>query len=294
MCRIRTRRTIGSRLASARTITRKAAFVIGIQAGADVFANAVITVAFLGVGASHARVRAYIAAAKPIRAIIRDAVRGRRTSDTIVVLARSGPGTPAIDAFVFGIQVIRDGSTRPVCPAAFFRCCTCLAQPRTRGIATDAIHTIARRALCTQRTRRTIGLWHLDLIACARAATFARIAFVIGISAAGDSFANAVVTVPFFRVGTRHTRTGADVAAAIPVGAIVRETLVRRGTRSAIVVAANAAATAPAGAAFLVWIGIRSDVSTRAIHTATFFRGRTCRATAGTGRVATNAIDAIA
>ena len=210
-------------------------------------------------------------------------------------MARAGSRTRSAKTFVVGVRIVFDG---PACTAralAFFRRGTSLARFGAGRVTANAIDAIARCALRSYGTRGPIALRCLRLITRARTIAFTRIAFVVGIARIGNCAASAIHAATFFRCAARMTRLVADVATTNAVGAIPGKTLrLGHAWQTIVELARSIAAALPAITAFAIGIGCRSNVATRAIGAAAFFRRGTSLAASRTCRLATISINAIA
>ena len=285
--------------ASARARTSSdEAFIVGIRVVLDRTAKPVGAALLLCRRARHTRAVAGRIAAEAVDTIHRSALRRRIASRTVGEVRRVGASARAIaiavGAFIVGVGVRDDVAAGPVGSLAFFRRRASGAVAGTRVVTTNAVDAVARRALRCERAGRAVGLLGLRLIASARAAAFAGIAFIVGISAAGDVFAYAVITVTLFRIRAGFARAVADISAAEPVDAIIREALAGSRARCAVVITTNACTVTLAIAAFFVGVRLRRDVPADAIGAAALFGCRASHAIARARRIATNAVDAIA
>ena len=247
---------------------------------------------------SHAHARARGIAADAVHAIARHALRIQRARRAIGQIARNGASRCAvafaIRTFVLGIRTVHDKPAGAIGALAFFRRGARHTGARTDVIATDAIDTVAGRALRRKCACRAIGLYRLWLITETYAIASAGIAFVVRVIAARDVFTYAVIPIALFRGRAGLAPADADVSATYAVDAIVGKALARRATRRAIVVAAYGITIAPSAIAFVIRIPFGTDLAAGAIDTAAFFRSRTCHAGRSAGRIATNAVGAIA
>lgn len=132
------------------------------------------------------------------------------------------------------------------------------------------------------------------MIANAGAIAFAWIAFVVGVSAAADVAARAIVSAAFFRIGAGLAGAGADVAAAKSIDAIVGEALSCGSAGGAVVIATNAFSVALPAAAFQIWIALGANQTACSICAAAFFGGSAGHACCCACSIATDAVDAVA
>ncbi len=251
------------------------AFVVRVATADDGPADAVEAVAFFRRRACLARTSAYVAAAKSVGAIIRETLTGRGARRAVVKTTHAFAITPSNIAFAVRIEFGPDQTANSIRATAFLRRGTRLARSSTCGIATDAVDAITRRALPARYAHRSIGLWSLRLIAGAGAATFARVAFVVGISSARNGSADAIEALAFSSLRARKTHAGADVAAAESVNAIVGQTLRSGAARNAIVLLAHALTITSAHPAFFVGVLVVRNVAASPVRSASFFYSRT-------------------
>ena len=282
-------------IACARSITfAGVAFVVRIEARIDRRTNAIVTGPFFGVRTRVTRTGANVAATKPVDAIIRETLRGRRTSRSVVVTTSAiTAASTRYTTFFVGIGLRGDVSTRSVDAATFFQRRARHAIGRARRIAAKTVDTIARRALPRRYTHRAIGLRRLRLITRRGTIAFAGIAFVLQVATGSDGFAYAIVAVTLFRGGTSRAELRTDIAAANAVNAIIGQTLRLVIAGQTIVLFANARAITRARPTFVVEILVVRDESTRSVGPAAFFRRRTCHARAQTPAVATYTVRTI-
>lgn len=226
-CR-RARASIRSLYASAGSITRESTLVVGIGSGGDDAAHAVVSAPLFGCRAGITRSATKVAAANAVDAIRGQTLRRGRARQAIVGLTGSAPRTRTAGAFVVGVGVVVDRSTRAAGSLAFFRRRTCLAGSSAGVLTADAINAKARDALRGQRAHRSIELRSLLLITRSGAITFTGIAFVVGIEGIGDWSTCAVDALPLFRRAARVAILVADVAATDAIGAVIGKTLGRR------------------------------------------------------------------
>ena len=239
------------------------AFIVGVGACDDDVANTVRSLAFLGCRTAIAEPRANIVAANVIDAKTRRALGGRGAQIAIWKQGtRKGAIAFAEQAFVIGIGSGDDCATRSIGALTFLRGRTRLACFRARGIATDAICTIARGAL---RIRIACGTVRCEHRAHARSVAITARAFVVGVRVYGDEPARTIGAGTFLGCRTSITGSSAMIVAAEPVDAICGQTVRIRCARQAVVVGARATATAPAAIALVVGIRVVFDVATRSI-----------------------------
>jgi len=215
----------------------------------------------------------------------------------VVVLAKAAPITRPGVTFLVRIGVVLDVPTRSIAALTFFRRRAGQTGSRARGIATDAVDTIAGRAFRRRSTGRTIGQIHRNL-ARSCAITIAVHAFVVGIGAGNDRAARAVAALALFRRRAGQARIVARAGTTHAVDTETRCALSSRNTSRTIGQKllrgiADARAGTFAVRAFIVGIGVGRNESTNAVVARTFFRRRTRRTRAGAHIVATETIDAI-
>lgn len=270
------------------------AFIVGVLAIADMFANAVEAVSLFGRGASHAGARANVAATKPVDAIVRQALFGRGTSNAIVELALAEARTSASPAFFFRIGIVED---RGACAVDTISCFCVRAGHtgfRTCRIAAYTVDAETGRAIRSAHTRRPIGLERLRLITRAGTIAFAGNAFIVGVDVCGGEPALAIKARTLFGRAARLAQTIADVVAANAFDAIVRQTV--RGTRTGHAVVLFAMAVARTGSAetFVFGIGIVLNGAAGSIRTNPLELLRASLTNTGTSGIATDTIDAMA
>jgi len=238
--------------------------------------------------------RADIAATHAVDAIVRQTLPLVDARDAIVLLADTLTIARSAPALFVGIFVVGNVTARSVGPAAFFRRRASLTRAQAPTVATYAVGAISRLALRGRRARGTIGILGLRTrITRSRAIAFARIALVVGIRARRNIAANSIGPAAFFRRRASLTRTHADIAAAIPIDAIVGQTVRRRRASKTIVVFALVLPVASAIRAIIVGIGIVFDRSAYAIDATALFRCAAGHAFVVAFAIATKTINAI-
>jgi len=269
------------------------AFIVGIFARRNGPANAIETLTLARFGTRTAHRVTYVAATKAIHAIPRQTLVLVDAWNAIVLFAHALAVTRSAPAFFVGVFVIGNCAAHAVYTLVFLGRRTSLTRPQTPTVATDAVGTKTRRALCSRRTHSSICCRYLRSRARSRAGTFAGIALVVRIGIYRNASAHPIATSAFFRRRTCLARAHANIPAAKTIHAIVRQTLRRRCARKTIVVLAHVFTVATAVRAIVIRIGIVFDRSANAVYAASLF-GRAARhAFVVAFVVATETVDAI-
>ncbi len=249
------------------------AFGVGISAGKNGAASAIIAATFARFGTRLAHAIADVVAADAVDAKVGQTLRFVSARHAIVCFANANAIACAAPAFLIGVAVITNGATCAVDPLVFLRYGASLTGAQAPAITTHAVGTIPRRTLGRRCTSRTVGERGLRVRrACPRAIAIAAGAFIVGIGSGFDCATNTVLPTALFRCTTSLAAAHADVATTNAIDAIIRQTLRVGGASNTVVILAHVFPIARTVRTIIVRVGVIRDGSTNAIGPASLFR----------------------